>query len=233
MVDLRAALAPLAVPVAADNDANAAALGEFRWGAGRGLRHLLAVTLGTGLGTGLIVDGRLVHGGSGFAGELGHVPVDPSGRRCGCGRRGCLETYASATGLVRTVREWLGARTQPSTLRDLDPAGLTSRAVHDAARAGDPLALEAFAWTGALLGRKLAEAVALTSPEAVVLMGGLAAAGDLLLGPTGEALEAALFAPFRGTVRVLPSSVPGNPAVLGAAALAWAALEAGAGAGPA
>lgn len=223
-VDLRAHLGVFGVPVVATNDANAAALGELRFGAARGLRDVLVITLGTGLGSGLIVDGRLVYGATGFAGELGHVGVDPEGRRCGCGKRGCLETYVSATGLVGTVREWLAARSQASSLRELEPAELTAKGIHAAALNGDALAQEAFAFTGELLGRKLADSVAHTSPEAIVLFGGLAAAGELLFAPVREALEANLFTPFRGSVKLLPSGIQGNAAVLGAAALAWSEI---------
>lgn len=225
-IDLGAALAPwFSAPVAADNDANAAALGELRFGAARGMRDVIVITLGTGLGSGLIVDGRLLRGSTGFAGEIGHVTVDPAGRLCGCGRRGCLETYASATGLVTTLRDGLATREAPSALRDLGSTALTAEAIHRAALAGDALALEAFAFTGDLLGRALADSVAHTSPEAIFLLGGLARAGDLLFEPVRRSLEAHLFAPFRGTAAVLASGIAGNAAVLGAAALGWDLLD--------
>ena len=221
-VDLCAALAPwFSAPVAADNDANAAALGELRFGAARGMRDVIVITLGTGLGSGLIVNGRILRGSTGFAGEIGHVTVDPEGRLCGCGRRGCLETYASATGLVTTLREWLADRNRASSLGGLEPTALTAEAIHRAAHGGDALALEGFRFTGGLLGRKLADSVAHTSPEAIFLLGGLARAGDLLFEPVRRSLEAHLFAPFRGSVKVLPSGIDGNAAVLGAAALGW------------
>lgn len=226
-VDLSAALTPwFSAPVAVDNDANAAALGELRFGAAKGMRDFIVITLGTGLGSGLVVDGRLLRGSTGLAGEIGHVTVDPAGRPCGCGRLGCLETYASATGLVTTLREWLADRSQASSLGGLEPAALTAEAIHRAARGGDALALEGFRYTGELLGRKLADSVAHSSPEAIFLLGGLARAGDLLFTPVRRSLEAHLFAPFRGTVKLLPSGIDGNAAVLGAAALGWDLLDA-------
>lgn len=223
-VDLKQRLAAFGLPVWATNDANAAALGELHFGAAKGLKHVLVITLGTGLGSGLIVDGRLVYGATGCAGELGHVGVDPNGRPCGCGKRGCLETYVSATGLVATVREWLAEHPEASTLRGLEGPELTAKAIHDAALAGDLLALEAFAFTGELLGRKLADSVAHTSPEAIVLFGGLAGAGELIFAPARKALEANLFPAFRGSVKLMPSGLQANAAVLGAAALAWDGL---------
>jgi glucokinase len=225
VVDLKAELAPLGVPVAATNDANAAALGELAFGAARGMRDVLVLTLGTGLGCGLVANGALVEGATGFAGELGHVNAVTNGRPCGCGLKGCLETYASATGLLRTVREWLEDGARPSRLRELPPERLDARAIAEAAEAGDALAQEAFAFTGELLGRKLADAAALTSPEAVFLLGGLAAAGELLFAPVRQALEAHLYPPLRGSVKLLASGIPGNAAVLGAAALAWRQIE--------
>lgn len=224
-VDLRAELAPyFQVPVAVTNDANAAALGEMRFGAAKGLRDFMVITLGTGLGSGIVVRGELVYGSTGFAGEIGHVIAEPGGRLCGCGRRGCLETYASATGLCRTVQELLATRSGPSALRGTLLEQLSSKGIFDAATQGDPVALEAFARTGDLLGRKLADAVAYTSPEAIILFGGLADAGELLFEPTRRALNANLFSVFRDSVRLLPSGIKGNAAILGAAALGWDAL---------
>ena len=228
-VDLRAEWSPyLRVPVAATNDANAAALGEMRFGAARGLKDFIVITLGTGLGSGIVVDGRMVYGSTGLAGELGHLIVDPEGRLCGCGRRGCLETYASATGILRTVSELLEGGSRATELRDIPRGELTSRRVFEAARRGDEVALEAFRITGEILGRKLADAVVFSSPEAIILFGGLAGAGELLFGPTRRAMEANLFPVFRGTVRLLPSGIQGNAAILGAAALGWEALAQGA-----
>jgi glucokinase len=222
-VDVRKELAAYwDLEVAVANDANAAALGEGMFGAGRGMRDFIVITLGTGLGTGIVVNGELVHGHSGFAGEIGHTIVVQGGRPCGCGLLGCLETYVSATGLITTVREQLAITSALSPLRNLAPAELTARAVHEAALGGDPLSLEAFNFTGTILGRKLADAVAHTSPEAIILFGGLARAGGLLFEPARKAMEANLFSVFRGTVRLLPSGVPhGQAAIMGAAALIW------------
>ena len=210
------------VPVAITNDANASAMGELTFGAARGMSHFIQVTLGTGVGSGIVVDGRLVHGHSGLAGELGHVTAVRGGRVCGCGKRGCLETYASATGLCRTVFELLADRPDPSPLRRVHYADLDGHRVFEAARREDPIALEAFSRTGRILGEALADAVALFSPQAVVLFGGLAAAGDLIFDPVRTRMEGALFPVFRNTVRVIPSALPADTAgVLGAAALIW------------
>lgn len=210
------------LPVAVTNDANAAAIGELQFGGARGMKHAIVVTLGTGLGSGFIVNGELLYGADGFAGELGHTVVDPAGRHCACGKRGCLETYASATGLCRTVIELLAQRREPSRLRDICYSGLTAKRVNEAACEGDQIALAAFDTTARILGMKLADAVAHTSPEAIFLSGGLAAAGDLLLIPTRLYLEEFLFSPYKGKVKLLRSELPeGNGAVLGAAALAW------------
>lgn len=200
------------VPVFVTNDANAAALGEWRFGAARGLRDFLVVTLGTGLGSGFVSGGRLVYGHDGFAGELGHTTVVPDGRPCGCGRRGCLETYASATGIVTTMRE----------LRPEDSRPLTAEEISAAAAADDALALRAFDETARMLARGLATAVAVTSPEKIVLLGGLARAGELLLAPTRRHLEVELYPVFRGKVELTLSGLDDDDAaILGAAALLW------------
>jgi glucokinase len=225
-VDLRAQLTPYyEVPLAATNDANAAALGEMLFGAAKGLRDFIVITLGTGLGSGIVVNGEIVYGASGFAGEIGHMVVDPAGRLCGCGRRGCLETYASATGLRLTVLELLARDGRPSPLRALAPGELSARHISEAARAGDAVALEAFARLGDILGRKLADAVAFTSPGAIFLFGGLVSAGELLFAPLREAFERSLLNVYQGTVRLLPSGIPeGKAAILGAGALIWTEL---------
>jgi glucokinase len=213
------------VPLAITNDANAAAVGEMLFGNAQGMKDFLVITLGTGLGSGIVVDGRLVHGSSGFAGELGHVVVDPEGRQCGCGKQGCLETYVSATGLRRTALVLLAERNDPSPLRALAFTEMTSKRIFEAARGGDALALAAFDRTARILGMKLADAVAHTSPEAIFLAGGLATAGELLFEPTRRYLEHFLFGMYRGTVAVLPSKLEaGNSAILGAAALIWSEL---------
>ena len=210
------------LPVSLANDANAAAIGEMLFGNARGMKHFMVITLGTGLGSGIVADGRLLCGASGFAGELGHTTVDPNGRQCGCGKRGCLETYVSATGLVRTSRWLLAKRYNPSPHRTMTVQEMTSQQIFKLAAAGDALALEAFDRTARILGMKLADAVAHLSPEAIFLAGGLAAAGDLLLKPTEQYMNNFLFRAFRGTVKVLPSGMqPGESAILGAAALIW------------
>lgn len=214
------------LPVAVTNDANAAALGELLYGGARGMKHAIVITLGTGLGSGLIVNGELLYGAGGFAGELGHTTVDPAGRECACGKRGCLETYVSAPGLCRTVLELLGERRDPSSLREISFSQLTSKQIFEAACEGDPIALAAFNMTARILGMKLADAVAHTGPEAIFLAGGLAAAGDLLLVPARRYLEEFLFTPYKGTAQLLRSGLPeGSGAIQGAAALAWHEID--------
>jgi len=213
-------------PVVLTNDANAAALGEMFYGGARGMRDFIVITLGTGVGSGIVVDGKLVHGHSGFAGEIGHTIVDPNGRECGCGRRGCLETYAGASGFKRTAQELLAERTTPSLLRRLSPEQMSAVHITEAARAGDAIALETFEQTANVLALKLADAVAHTSPEAIFLFGGLTNAGELLLEPTRRWLEHHLLNVFKGTVRLLPSSLKNDAGILGAAALIWHHLNA-------
>lgn len=209
------------VPVVLTNDANAAALGEMLYGGARGMKHFIVITLGTGLGSGIVCDGKVLYGHSGFAGEIGHTIVDPNGRACGCGRRGCLETYASASGIVRTALELLQESHSESLLRRISFGQLTAADIAAAAANGDPLAREAFERTGRILALKLADAVAHTSPEAIFLFGGLARAGDLLIEPTRRWFDAFLLNIFRDTVLLKLSSLPEDAGVLGAAALAW------------
>ena len=210
------------VPVVITNDANAAAMGEVVFGAAQGMKHVLVITLGTGLGSGIIVDGKLLYGADGFAGEVGHTIVDPNGRVCGCGNKGCLEAYASSTGICRTVQELMSTQTAPSELRNITFEQLTSKMIYESARRGDRLALEAFEFTGKILGMKLADSVAHLSPEAIILFGGLAKAGDFIFKPTKQSMEEHLFKIFKNKVKLLPSGLPeGNSAVLGASALAW------------
>jgi glucokinase len=214
------------VPVALTNDANAAAIGEMVFGAAKGMKDFIVITLGTGLGSGIVANGQLIYGADGFAGEIGHTIYDPAGRDCGCGRKGCLEAYASASGIRRTVFELLALRVGASELRDISFNSLTAKMISEAAQHGDPIALEAFEITGEILGLKLADSVAHTSPEAIILFGGLAAAGDLLFVPTHRSLEKHLFSIFRNKVRLLPSGLPmGNAAVLGSSALIWNELR--------
>lgn len=214
------------VPLAITNDANAAALGELLFGAALGMKDFILITLGTGLGSGIVSNGELVYGHDGFAGEIGHTVVDPNGRRCGCGKLGCLETYVSATGICRTVLELSCHSTTPSELRYFSAAELSSELVYQAALRGDPLALEAFDFTGRILGVKLADSVAHLSPEAIFFFGGLANAGDLLFNPTRQSMEEQLFPVFRNKVKLLPSRLTErNPAILGAGALIWNFLD--------
>jgi glucokinase len=210
------------VPVAITNDANASAIGEMLFGAAKGMKDFIIITLGTGLGSGVVVDGKLVYGSDGFAGEIGHTIYDPNGRQCGCGRKGCLETYASATGIRRTVMELLANSNEDSSLRNVSYNDLDSKMIYLSALAGDKLAIEAFEFTGKILGLKLADAVAVTSPEAIILFGGLSMAGNLIIDPTKRSMEENLFHVFRNKVKILPSGLTeGNSAVLGASALIW------------
>lgn len=210
------------VPAAITNDANASAIGEMLFGAAKGMKHFFVITLGTGLGSGVVVDGKLVYGSDGFAGEIGHTVYDPNGRLCGCGRKGCLETYASATGIRRTVMELFANSNQDSSLRNVSFNDLDSKMIYSAALAGDKLAIEAFEFTGKVLGLKLADAIAVTSPEAIILFGGLALAGNMIIEPTKRSMEENLFHVFRNKVKILQSGLPeGNSAVLGASALIW------------
>ncbi|MDD2366035.1 MAG: ROK family protein [Desulfuromonadaceae bacterium] len=202
------------------NDANAAALGEMYFGAAKEMKDFIVVTLGTGLGSGIVANGELVYGAGGFAGELGHTVVDPDGRACACGKQGCLETYVSATGLCRTAFQLMADRQEPSLLRSFSFNQLNSKMVCDAALEGDSIALAAFDATAKILGIKLADAVAHTAPEAIFLSGGLAAAGDLLLIPAKRYMEEYLFTPYKGGVKVLLSGIDGGKsAVMGAASL--------------
>jgi len=210
------------LPSAITNDANAAAIGEMQFGAAKGMKDFVVITLGTGLGSGIVVNGQLVYGTDSFAGEIGHTIVDPSGRECGCGRKGCLEAYASASGIKRTVYELIATTTTPSELRDFSFNRLTAKDISIAANKGDKLALEVFDYTAKVLGLKLADTVAYFSPEAIVLFGGLALAGELIFAPTKRYTEMFLLPIFRNKVKILPSGLPGrNAAVIGAAALIW------------
>jgi glucokinase len=226
-VDVRAQLSKYySLPIAVTNDANAAALGEMLFGAAQEMKDFIVITLGTGLGSGIVANGELIYGADGFAGEIGHTIVDPNGRQCGCGRHGCLETYCSATGLCRTVQEFLCNSNEPSSLRTINSLELTAEMVYEAAVRGDALALQSFEYTGHILGMKLADSVAHLSPEAIILFGGLTSAGELLFAPTKRSLEKHLFPIFRNKVKLLPSKlIEGTSAILGAGALIWNALE--------
>jgi len=209
------------VPVTVSNDANAAAYGELVYGGARGMKNFITFTLGTGVGSGIVVDGKLVHGKTGNAGELGHVILIPEGRPCGCGRRGCLETYASATGIRNTALELLEKHPQyQGVLSQIPKEQLTSKHVGDAAKDGDPLALEVFELTGKWLGLAMANAVAFSGPEAIFLMGGPVKAGEVLLEPLLESFKRNLCFVYDGSVDIRVSELPDNDAaILGAAAL--------------
>ena len=209
------------LPVALTNDANAAAVGEMTYGAARGMKNFIMITLGTGVGSGIVINGEVVYGHDGFAGELGHVAaVRNNGRVCGCGKTGCLETYASATGVARTAREWLELTDEPSSLRSLDT--IASKDVYEAAKEGDKLALKIFEFTGKILGRSFADFIAFSSPEAIVLFGGLARAKEFLTEPIENAMNENVLPLWRGKVKVVYSQLKeSDAAILGASALAW------------
>lgn len=209
--------------IALTNDANAAALGEYIYGGAQGIKNFVMVTLGTGLGSGFVVNGELVYGHDGFAGELGHITLEPEGRKCGCGGYGHLETYCSATGMVRTAFELLAHyNASDSILAQYSFNDLTSKKIYEAAVEGDQIALEVFEMTGGLLGRALADTAHITSPEAFFIFGGPTAAGDLIFNPTIESMEEHLMPVFKNKIKVLPSELNmGDAAVVGASALAW------------
>ena len=213
----------LGVPVAMTNDANAAAIGEMTYGVARGMKNFIMITLGTGVGSGVVVNGQLVYGSDGFAGELGHVTmVREGGRTCGCGRTGCLEAYCSATGVARTAREMLANSEKPSLLRDLNPEAITSLDVSIAAGKGDEIANEIFQFTGKMLGEACADFATFSSPEAFVFFGGLTKAGELIMKPIRDAYDAHVLNIFKEKAQFLVSSLEGSSAaVLGASALGW------------
>lgn len=214
------------VPVLMTNDANAAALGEMIFGGAKNMKDFIVLTLGTGLGSGIVINGQVVYGHTGFAGELGHQTVVPGGRACGCGRLGCLETYASATGLVRTVLDMLSLMREDSPLRDIPSSQLTSKKIAEAAAKNDPVAVRAMQFTAEKLGFGIVNNIIFSSPEAIFLFGGLAQAGDMLLVPVREYVDKNVQPIFRGTYSILPSGIPeNNAAVMGAAALALNELK--------
>ncbi len=210
------------LPVVVTNDANAAAVGEMIFGGAKNMKDFIILTLGTGLGSGIVSNGEVLYGYTGFAGELGHSTVVPGGRVCGCGRKGCYETYASATGLVRTAIHLLSQMRDESSLRDIPPSELTSKRIAEAARKKDPIAVEAMNYTAEMLAAGIVNAIVFSSPEAVFLFGGLAQAGDVLFEPVRNYVENNVMPIFKGSVKILPSEIPeSNAAVLGAAALVW------------
>lgn len=212
------------IPVAMTNDANAAALGEMVYGVARGMKNFIVITLGTGVGSGIVVNGQLLYGSDGFAGELGHVTMvrGADGRSCGCGRKGCLEAYCSATGVARTAREMLASTTRPSVLRDMNPEDITSLDVSIAAGKGDELANEIYEFTGHMLGEACADFTAFSSPEAYIFFGGMVKAGELIMKPIREGYDAHVMPIFRGKAQFLVSGLDGaSAAVLGASAVGW------------
>ena len=209
------------IPVALTNDANAAAVGEMTYGAARGMKNFIMITLGTGVGSGIVINGEVVYGHDGFAGELGHVRViRNNGRLCGCGRTGCLEAYCSAIGVARTAREWLEMSEEPSLLRGID--NISSKDVYDAAKEGDPLALRVFNFTGHMLGNAFADFIAFSAPEAIVLFGGLARSKEFLTEPILEAMNGNVLDIWKDKVKLVYSALQeSDAAILGASALAW------------
>ncbi|MEL6670674.1 MAG: ROK family protein [Bacteroidota bacterium] len=210
------------VPVIVTNDANAAAIGELMYGAAKGFKDFAIITLGTGVGSGFLANGELIYGHDGFAGEFGHVTAVRGGRLCTCGRRGCVETYASARGVVLTVQEELAATQADSELRHLLPEEITPKHIFEAAEKGDPIAQHAFEYTGKILGEALSNLVAYTSPAAIFFFGGVARAGDWILEPTKRHMEENLLNIYKDKVALIPSGLPdSDAAILGASALVW------------
>ncbi len=212
------------IPVGLTNDANAAAIGEMVYGVARGMKNFIVITLGTGVGSGIVVNGQLLYGCDGFAGELGHVIMvrGAEGRSCGCGRTGCLEAYCSATGVARTARELLAKTERPSLLREMDPEKITSLDVSIAAGKGDELAKEIYEFTGHMLGEACADFAAFSSPEAFIFFGGMVKAGELIMKPIREAYDQHVLKIFRGKAKFLVSGLDGaSAAVLGASAVGW------------
>lgn len=214
------------VPSILTNDANAAAVGEMIYGNAKNMKDFVVITLGTGLGSGFVCNGFLLNGHHGIAGEIGHTSVNPNGRYCNCGKRGCLETYVSATGVKRTVYKLLADHLEPSELRGISFEDLNTKMISEAALRGDIVANEAYEYTGRILGMKLAETAVHTDPEAIFLFGGLAKAGDLIFRPTIKHMEANLMPLFRGKIKVLPSAMQNQAApILGASSLVWDYLD--------
>lgn len=214
----------LNIPVGITNDANAAAIGEMEYGVAKGMKNFIVITLGTGVGSGIVINGQVVYGSDGFAGELGHVTVvrGPEGRTCGCGRTGCLEAYCSATGVARTARELLSKTDKPSKLRDMKPEDITSLDVSIAAGQGDELAQEVYTFTGKMLGEACADFTAFSSPEAYIFFGGLTKAGELIMKPIKEGYDEHVMAIFKDKAKFLISGLDdASAAVLGASAIGW------------
>ena len=212
------------IPIFITNDANAAAIGEMIYGGAKGMKDFVVITLGTGLGSGIVTNGKLLYGSDGFAGELGHIIVKKDGRECNCGRKGCLETYASATGMVRTAFEIMSYSNKKSSLREISFNKLTSKMIFDALQNNDPIAIDTFSKTSKIIGEALADYVAIASPEAIFLFGGLANAGDLLFDKIKLYMEKNMLSIFSNKVKILPSKLGEDAAILGASALVWAEL---------
>jgi glucokinase len=209
------------MPVALTNDANAAAVGEMTYGAAKGLKNFIMITLGTGVGSGIVIDGKVLYGHDGFAGELGHTCAVRGGRRCNCGKQGCLEAYCSAIGVARTAVEWLDQHPEESSLLSLRE-NITSKDVYEAAKSGDKMAKEIFEYTGNILGRSFADFIAFSAPEAIVLFGGLARAREFLTEPIEEAMNSNVLPLWKDKVKLMYSSLSeSDAAILGASALAW------------
>ncbi len=209
------------MPVALTNDANAAAVGEMTYGAAKGLKNFIMITLGTGVGSGIVIDGKVLYGHDGFAGELGHTCAVRGGRRCNCGKQGCLEAYCSAIGVARTAVEWLDQHPEESSLLSLRE-NITSKDVYEAAKSGDKMAKEIFEYTGSILGRSFADFIAFSAPEAIVLFGGLARAREFLTEPIEEAMNSNVLPLWKDKVKLMYSSLSeSDAAILGASALAW------------
>ena len=212
------------IAVAVTNDANAAAIGEMVYGVARGMKNFIVITLGTGVGSGIVVNGQLVYGSDGFAGELGHVTMvrGEEGRMCGCGRKGGLETYCSATGVARTARELLDKTSRPSLLRDIKPDDITSLDVSIAAGKGDELAKDIYEFTGKMLGEACADFATFCSPEAFIFFGGMTKAGDLIMDPIRRSYNEHVMNVYKGKAQFLVSGLDGaSAAVLGASAIGW------------
>lgn len=210
------------LPVTLTNDANAAAMGEMAYGVAKGMKNFIMLTLGTGVGSGIVIDGRMVYGHDGFAGELGHVCAVPGGRKCNCGLDGCLETYCSAIGVARTAREMLAGDSRDSLLRQLESSAISSKDVYDAAKQGDAIALEIFQFTGQLLGRAMADFVKFSAPESIILFGGLTKSKEFFHEAMEKSMNASLLKIWQNKVKILYSSLKeSDAAILGASALAW------------
>jgi glucokinase len=210
------------IPVTITNDANAAAMGEMAYGVAKGMKNFVMITLGTGVGSGIVIDGKMVYGHDGFAGELGHVCIERNGRQCNCGLKGCLETYTSAMGVARTARELLASDKRDSLLRKLDPEKISSKDVYDAAKQGDELSLEIFNYTGTLLGRAFADFVKFSAPEAIVIFGGMAKSKEYFHGALVKSMNDNLMKVWKNKIQILYSSLKeSDAAILGASALAW------------